>query len=199
MISSDFCRWMCACDQARVINLCDRDIPTSIAGDDGALCWMNDFASSCSSFSSPVRPCISLLECLVFGAVTAEDGALELLLLEAMKTVVTLVVTLVYCFSLSSFYVSSAQDINDGEEDVSQVDGGSSPVWVLGGRRVAKYGEEMVETDSDCCFVGVIIRKTLSTLFKHSANKDTLRIAWFLLVDAIYAEDKVIGGEPAST
>jgi hypothetical protein len=33
----------------------------------------------------------------------------------------------------------------------------------------------------------------------HSANKDTLGIAWFLLADAIYAEEKVIGGEPAST
>ena len=30
-------------------------------------------------------------------------------------------------------------------------------------------------------------------------NKDTLGIAWFLLADAIYAEEKVIGGEPAST
>ncbi|KAJ6940641.1 hypothetical protein NC651_006698 [Populus alba x Populus x berolinensis] len=36
-----------------------------------------------------------------------------------MKTVVTLVVTLVYCFPWSSFCVSSAQDINDGDEDVS--------------------------------------------------------------------------------
>jgi hypothetical protein len=33
----------------------------------------------------------------------------------------------------------------------------------------------------------------------HSANKDTLGIAWFLLADAIYAEEKVIGGEPAGT
>ena len=46
---------------------------------------------------------------------------------------------------------------------------------------------------------GLIIRKTLSTLFVHSANKDTLGIAWFLLVDAIYAKEKVIGGEHAST
>jgi hypothetical protein len=39
----------------------------------------------------------------------------------------------------------------------------------------------------------------LSTLFVHSTNKNTLGIAWFLLTDAIYAEEKVIGGEPAST
>jgi hypothetical protein len=51
-------------------------------------------------------------------AVAAEDGALKLLLLEAMKTVVTLVVTLVYSFPWSSFSVSSTQDINDGDEDV---------------------------------------------------------------------------------
>jgi len=56
--------------------------------------------------------------CLVSGAVATEDGALKLLLLEATKTVVTLVVTLVYCFPWSSFSVSSAQDINDGDEDV---------------------------------------------------------------------------------
>jgi hypothetical protein len=67
--------------------------------------------------SSLVRPCISLLECPVIGVVAAEDGALELLLLEATKTVVTLVVTLVYCFPWSSFCASSAQDINDGDED----------------------------------------------------------------------------------
>ncbi|KAJ6971998.1 hypothetical protein NC653_032533 [Populus alba x Populus x berolinensis] len=86
------------------------------------LCWKNDAASSCSSFSSsfssPVCHCISLLECPVSGAVAAEDGALELLLLEATKTVLTLVVTLVYCFPWSSLCASSAQDINDGDEDV---------------------------------------------------------------------------------
>lgn len=54
----------------------------------------------------------------ILGAVAAEDGALKLLLLEATKTVVTLVVTLVYCSPLSSFCVSSAQDINDGDENV---------------------------------------------------------------------------------
>nr|TKS08518.1 hypothetical protein D5086_0000098170 [Populus alba] len=71
-----------------------------------------------SSCSSPVHPCISLLEYPVSGAVAAEDGALELLLLETTKMVTTLVVTLVYCFYLSSFCVSSAQDINDCDEDV---------------------------------------------------------------------------------
>jgi hypothetical protein len=55
-------------------------------------------SSFSSSFSSPVRPCISFMECPVSGALAAEDGALELLLLEATKTVVTLVVTRVYCF-----------------------------------------------------------------------------------------------------
>jgi hypothetical protein len=83
---------------------------------DERRCLLLFFLSS-SSFSSPVRPCISLLECPVSGAVAAEDGALELLLLEATKTVVTLVVTLVYCFPWSSFCASSAQDINDGDED----------------------------------------------------------------------------------
>jgi hypothetical protein len=75
-------------------------------------------SSFSSSFSSPIRPCISFLECPVSGAVVAEDGTLELLLLEATKTVVTLVVTLVYCFPWSSLCASSAQDINDGDEDV---------------------------------------------------------------------------------
>ena len=65
-------------------------------------------SSFSSSFSSPVRPCISVLECPVSGAVAAEDGALKLLLLEATKTVVTLVMALVYCFPWSSFLVSSA-------------------------------------------------------------------------------------------
>ena len=46
---------------------------------------------------------------------------------------------------------------------------------------------------------GLIIRKTLSTLLVHNVNKDTLGIAWFLLADAIYVEEKVIGGEPANT
>ena len=65
-------------------------------------------SSFSSSFSSLVRPCISLLECPISGAVVAEDGALELLLLEATKTVLTLVVTLVYCFPWSSLCASSA-------------------------------------------------------------------------------------------
>ncbi|KAJ6934946.1 hypothetical protein NC652_010046 [Populus alba x Populus x berolinensis] len=47
-------------------------------------------------------------ECPVSGVVAAEDGALKLLLLEDTKTVVTLVVTLVYCFPWSFFCVSSA-------------------------------------------------------------------------------------------
>jgi len=97
-------------------------VQQSVAGDDGTLWWTNDAASSCSSFSSsfssPVRPCISFLEYPVSGAVAAEDGALELLLLEAMKSVVKLVVTLVYCFPWSSLCASSAQDINDSDEDV---------------------------------------------------------------------------------
>ncbi|KAJ6977270.1 hypothetical protein NC653_029243 [Populus alba x Populus x berolinensis] len=94
-----------------------------VAGDavlDERRCLLLFFLSSSfsSSFSSLVRPCISLLECPVSGAVAAKDGALELLLLEAMKTVVTMVVTLVYCFPWSSLCASSAQDINDGDEDV---------------------------------------------------------------------------------
>jgi len=44
-----------------------------------------------------------------------------------------------------------------------------------------------------------MIRKTLSTLIVHSVNKDNPIVAWFLLVDAIYAEEKVISGELAST
>jgi len=60
-----------------------------------------------SSFSSPVRPCIFFLECPVSGAVAAEDGALELLLLETTEMVATPVRTLVYYFPLSSFWVSS--------------------------------------------------------------------------------------------
>ena len=59
------------------------------------------FAFSLLFFSVLVPPGI-------LGAVAAEDGALKLLLLEATKTVVTLVVTLVYCFPWSSFCVSSA-------------------------------------------------------------------------------------------
>jgi len=83
-------------------------------------CLLLFFLSSSfsSSFSSPVRPCISFLECPVSGAVAVEDGALELLLLEATKSVMKLVVTLVYCFPWSSLCASSAQDINDGDEDV---------------------------------------------------------------------------------
>jgi hypothetical protein len=65
-------------------------------------------SSFSSSFSSPVRLCISLLECPVSGAVAAEDEALKLLLLEATKTVMRPVVTLVYCFPWSFFCVSSA-------------------------------------------------------------------------------------------
>jgi len=92
--------------------------------------------------SSPVRPCISLLECSVTGAVAAEDGALELLLLEATKTVVTLVVTLVNCFPWSSFCASSGSEesgayggggllycfLRSGKE---RADGGSTPLLVL--------------------------------------------------------------------
>jgi len=87
---------------------------------DERRCLLLFFLSSSfsSSFSFPVRPCISFLECPISGAVAAEDGALELLLLEAMKTVVTLVVTLVYCFPWSSLCASFTQDINDGDEDV---------------------------------------------------------------------------------
>ncbi|KAJ6923982.1 hypothetical protein NC652_017331 [Populus alba x Populus x berolinensis] len=69
------------------------------------------FAFSLLFFSVLVPPSI-------LGAVAAEDGALKLLLLEATKTVVTLVVTLVYCSPWFSLCVSSAQDINDGDEDV---------------------------------------------------------------------------------
>ena len=46
---------------------------------------------------------------------------------------------------------------------------------------------------------GLTIRKKLSSLFVHSVNKDTLGIAWFLLTDAIHAEEKIIGREPSST
>ncbi|KAJ6999984.1 hypothetical protein NC653_010671 [Populus alba x Populus x berolinensis] len=77
---------------------------------DERRCHLLFFLSSSFSFSfsSPVRPCISLPECPVSGVVAAEDGALKLLLLEDTKTVVTLVVTLVYCFPWSFFCVSSA-------------------------------------------------------------------------------------------
>jgi len=92
--------------------------------------------------SSLIRPCISLLECPVTGVVAAEDGALELLLLEATKTVVTLVVTLVYCFPWSSFCASSGSEesgayggggllcffLHSGKE---RADGGSTPLLVL--------------------------------------------------------------------
>jgi hypothetical protein len=44
-----------------------------------------------------------------------------------------------------------------------------------------------------------MIRRKLSTLDVLSVNKDTPLVVWFLLDDAIYAEEKVIGGEPAST
>jgi len=42
-------------------------------------------------------------------------------------------------------------------------------------------------------------RRKLSTLNVLSVNKDTPGIAWFLLNDAIYIEEKVISGELAST
>jgi len=51
------------------------------------------------SFSSPVRPCISLLECPIAGAVTAEDGALELLLKTRYNG-------LTLCFPLLFFFFS---------------------------------------------------------------------------------------------
>ena len=50
--------------------------------------------SSVRSFSSPVRPCVSLVECPISSAVAFEDGALELLL-KAKYNSLTL------CFSLS--------------------------------------------------------------------------------------------------
>jgi len=50
--------------------------------------------SSVHLFSSPVRPCVSLLECPVSSAVASEDGALELLLMAKYNG-------LTLCFSLS--------------------------------------------------------------------------------------------------
>ena len=44
----------------------------------------------------------------------------------------------------------------------------------------------------------MIIRK-LTTFDVLSVNKDTPRVIWFLVDDAIYDEEKVISGEPAST
>jgi hypothetical protein len=44
-----------------------------------------------------------------------------------------------------------------------------------------------------------MIRRKLSTLDVLSVNKDTPEVVWFLLDDALYAEEMVIGGEPAST
>jgi hypothetical protein len=44
-----------------------------------------------------------------------------------------------------------------------------------------------------------MIRRKLSTLDVLSVNKDTPGVVWFLLDDALYAEEMVIGGEPAST
>ena len=41
-----------------------------------------------------------------------------------------------------------------------------------------------------------MIRRKLSTL---SVNKDTPRVVWFLLDDAIYVEEKVISGKLVST
>jgi hypothetical protein len=42
-------------------------------------------------------------------------------------------------------------------------------------------------------------RRKLSTLDVLSVNKDTPGVAWFLLDDATYAEEKVISGEPDSS
>jgi hypothetical protein len=102
---------------------------------DERRCLLLFFLSSSfsSSFSSLVRPCISFLECPVSGAVAAEDGALELLLLEVTKMIVKLVVTLVYCFPWSSLCASFAQDINDGDEDVrcSRLNGSLLPCFCL--------------------------------------------------------------------
>jgi hypothetical protein len=44
-----------------------------------------------------------------------------------------------------------------------------------------------------------MIRRKLSTLDVLSVNKDTPRVVWFLLDDAIYVEEKVISGKPVST
>jgi hypothetical protein len=44
-----------------------------------------------------------------------------------------------------------------------------------------------------------MIRRKLSTLDVLNVNKDTSGVVWFLLDDAIYAEEMVIGGEPANT
>jgi len=58
-------------------------------------------SSSVRSFSSPVRPCISLLHFPVPGAVVAKDGALELLLKTKYNG-------LTLCFSLLFFFSSSS-------------------------------------------------------------------------------------------
>jgi hypothetical protein len=42
-------------------------------------------------------------------------------------------------------------------------------------------------------------KRKLSTLNMLSVNKDTPGVAWFLLDDATYIEEKVISGEPANT
>jgi hypothetical protein len=42
-------------------------------------------------------------------------------------------------------------------------------------------------------------KRKLSTLNVLSVNKDTPGVAWFLLDDATYIEEKVISGEPANT
>ena len=115
-----------------------------------------------SSFSSPVRPCIFFLECPVFGAVAAEDGALELLLLETTEMVATPVRTLVYydagrssclqpsflllalffllfCFSLSSTCSSSpplfsfASVFSGGGGNLVQPESRLALVWSTGG------------------------------------------------------------------
>ncbi|KAJ6994351.1 hypothetical protein NC653_017239 [Populus alba x Populus x berolinensis] len=105
------------------------------------------FAFSLLFFSVLVPPSI-------LGAVAAEDGALKLLLLEATKTVVTLVVTLVYCSPWFSFCVSSAQDINDGDEDVSSASSlvKSMEVLLLSGfleaEELLKMVKRWLKTDS---------------------------------------------------
>ena len=44
-----------------------------------------------------------------------------------------------------------------------------------------------------------MIKRKLSTLDVLSVNKDTLRVVWSLLDDAIYVEEKVISGKPVNT
>jgi hypothetical protein len=44
-----------------------------------------------------------------------------------------------------------------------------------------------------------MIRRKLATLDVLNVNKDTPRVVWFLLDDAIYVEKKVISGKLVST